>query len=97
MKARNMTFCTLAGRNGGTLGIRTERGILDVARASRLFRIQAPTDIHAVIEGADCAPLKKLVDKALGDKRGRSALIPEGRPHAGRRSIARVRASLEAD
>ena len=79
MKARNMTFCTLAGGGSGTLGIRTERGILDVARASRLFRIKAPTDIHAVIEGADCAPLRKLVEKALGDKRGRSVLVPEAR------------------
>ncbi|HSB47929.1 MAG TPA: fumarylacetoacetate hydrolase family protein [Burkholderiales bacterium] len=74
-----MTFCTLAGRGGGTLGLRTERGILDVAKASALFRIKAPTDIHAVIEGADCAPLKKLADKALSDKRGRSVLVPEAR------------------
>jgi len=79
MRARNMTFCTLAGLDGGTLGIKTERGILDVAKASRLFRIKAPTDIHAVIDGADCAPLRKLADKALADKRGRSALIPEAR------------------
>jgi 2-keto-4-pentenoate hydratase/2-oxohepta-3-ene-1,7-dioic acid hydratase in catechol pathway len=83
MKARNMTFCTLAGRGGGTLGLRTERGILDVAKASALFRIKAPTDIHAVIEGADCAPLKKLADKALGDKRGRSVLVPEARARFG--------------
>jgi 2-keto-4-pentenoate hydratase/2-oxohepta-3-ene-1,7-dioic acid hydratase in catechol pathway len=79
MKARNMTFCTLAGSGGTTLGLRTERGILDVAQASRLFRIKAPADIHAVIEGADCAPLKKLADKALSDKRGRSVLVPEAR------------------
>jgi 2-keto-4-pentenoate hydratase/2-oxohepta-3-ene-1,7-dioic acid hydratase in catechol pathway len=79
MRARNTTFCTLAGRDGGTLGIRTERGILDVAKASRLFRIKAPVDIHAVIEGADCAPLRKLAEMALADKRGRSALIPEAR------------------
>ncbi|MBM3357155.1 MAG: fumarylacetoacetate hydrolase family protein [Betaproteobacteria bacterium] len=74
-----MTFCTLAGRDGGTLGVKTERGILDVAKASRLFRIKAPADIHAVIEGADCAPLVKLAGKALDDKRGRSVLIPESR------------------
>jgi len=83
MRARNMTFCTLAGRGGGTLGLRTERGILDVARASALFRIKAPADIHAVIEGADCGPLKKLADKALSDKRGRSVLIPEARARFG--------------
>ena len=54
VRARNMTFCTLAS---GGLGVRTARGILDVARASALFRIKAPADIHAVIDGADCAPL----------------------------------------
>jgi 2-keto-4-pentenoate hydratase/2-oxohepta-3-ene-1,7-dioic acid hydratase in catechol pathway len=79
MRARNMTFCTLAGRGGGTLGLKTECGILDVAKASALFRIKAPTDIHAVIEGADCAPLNKLADKALADPRGRRVLIPESR------------------
>jgi 2-keto-4-pentenoate hydratase/2-oxohepta-3-ene-1,7-dioic acid hydratase in catechol pathway len=79
MKARNMTFTMLAGREGSTLGLRTEKGILDVAKASKLFRIKAPTDIHAVVEGADCAPLVKLAEKALGDKRGRSVLIPEAR------------------
>jgi 2-keto-4-pentenoate hydratase/2-oxohepta-3-ene-1,7-dioic acid hydratase in catechol pathway len=78
MKARNMTFCTLAG-SGGTLGLRTERGILDVAQASRRFGLKAPTDIHAVIEGADCAPLKKLAEMALADKRGRRMLISESR------------------
>lgn len=79
MKARNMTFTMLAGRDGPTLGLRTERGILDVAKASALFRIKAPTDIHAVIEGADCAPLVKLADKALSDQRGRGVLIAESR------------------
>src|SRR3970040_3081677 len=79
MRARNMTFCTLAGRDGGPLGLKTERGILDVARASGLFRIKAPTDIHAVIEGTDCAPLMKLVERALGDKRGKRVLVPESR------------------
>ena len=74
-----MTFCTLAGSGGGTLGVKTERGILDVARASKLFRIKAPTDIHAVIEGADCAALVALARKALADRRGKSVLIPESR------------------
>jgi len=79
VRARNMTFCTLAGREGPSLGVRTERGIVDVAKASKLFRMKAPTDIHAVIEGADCAPLLKLVDKALNDKRGRGVLVAENR------------------
>ena len=80
MRARNMTFCTLAS---GTLGLRTERGILDVAKASALFRMKAPTDIHQVIEGADCGPLLRLRDKAFKDPRGRSVLIPESRARFG--------------
>ena len=83
MRARNMTFCNLAGRTGSSLGVRTERGILDVARASKLFHIKAPTDIHAVIEGADCAPLVRLTQKAFADARGRSVLVPEGRAKFG--------------
>lgn len=79
MRARNMTFCTLAGRERQSLGLKTDRGILDVAGASKLFRIQAPADIHAVIEGADCTPLAKLAEKALSDKRARSVLVPEAR------------------
>ena len=82
-RARNMTFCTLAGRDGMTLGLRTERGILDVAKASKLFRIKAPTDIHAVIEGADCGPLRRLEQKALADARGKSVLIAEQRARFG--------------
>lgn len=79
VRARNMTFCTLAGESGGTLGLKTGQGILDVAKASRLFRIKAPTDLHAVIEGADCAPLAKLAAKALSGRGGASVLISESR------------------
>ena len=78
-----MTFCTLAGRGGRTLGVKTERGILNVGEASRMFRIKAPTDIHAVIEGADCAPLARLAAKALEDKRGKRVLVPESRARFG--------------
>jgi 2-keto-4-pentenoate hydratase/2-oxohepta-3-ene-1,7-dioic acid hydratase in catechol pathway len=74
-----MTFCTLAGAGGPTLGVKTERGIVDVAKAAALFRIKAPTDIHAVIEGADCAPLARLVEKSLADPRGKAALVAEAR------------------
>jgi 2-keto-4-pentenoate hydratase/2-oxohepta-3-ene-1,7-dioic acid hydratase in catechol pathway len=79
MRARKMRLCTLATREGGGLGVLTQRGILDVAKASATFRMKAPGDIHEVIEGADCAPLVKLVEKALSDKRGASVLVSEAR------------------
>jgi 2-keto-4-pentenoate hydratase/2-oxohepta-3-ene-1,7-dioic acid hydratase in catechol pathway len=73
----------LATRGGGGLGVVTEGGVLDVAKASALFRVRAPDDIHAVIEGADCEPLARLVEKALSDKRGKGALVPESRARFG--------------
>ena len=90
-KPAQLTFATLDTQRGYRLGLKTERGILDVERASRIFRIKAPITIDAVLAGADCAPLKQLVDRALADKRGKSALLPESRvkfgpavPHPGK-------------
>jgi len=80
---KGMTFCTLAGREGMTLGVRTAKGILDVAAAAALFRIKAPTTIHQVMEGADCAPLAKLVEKATTDARGKSVLVSEAKAKFG--------------
>jgi len=80
---RGMTFCTLSSRDGMTLGVRTAKGILDVAKASALFRVKAPLSIHSVIEGADCAPLAKLVDKALTDPRGKTVLVSEAKAKFG--------------
>lgn len=81
--SKGMTFCTLASRDGMTLGVRTGKGILDVAKAAALFRVKAPTTIHQVMEGADCAPLVKLVEKATSDARGKSVLVSEARAKFG--------------
>ena len=78
-KPTQLTFATLDTKRGFRLGLKTERGILDVERASRLFRIKAPITIDAVLAGTDCAPLKQLIDKAAMDERGRSVLLPESR------------------
>src|SRR5437868_1566669 len=48
---KGMTFCTLRGADGFTLGLRTERGVLDVARAEAEFKEGAPTTITEVFDG----------------------------------------------
>jgi 2-keto-4-pentenoate hydratase/2-oxohepta-3-ene-1,7-dioic acid hydratase in catechol pathway len=49
---RGMSFCTLRGTaGGGTLGIRTERGVIDVKRAEAELRLGVPTTIEDVIHG----------------------------------------------
>ena len=78
-----MTFATLAGKSGYSLGIRTDAGIVDVAKAAALFRMRAPLTIDEVIAGADCAPLRKLVEKTVADKRGRTAIVSEARAKFG--------------
>lgn len=60
-----MTFCTLRQDGEFSLGLRTDRGILDVARAETEFKEGAPVTINDVFEGTgDVAGLKRLLDKA---------------------------------
>ena len=63
--AKAMTFCTLRHGADYGLGLKTERGILDVAAAEQAFKEGAPTTITAVLAGqGDIAGLKRLVAKA---------------------------------
>ena len=60
-----MTFCTLERGAGTGLGLKTDRGILDVAAAEEALKENAPTTISAVLAGAgDLAGLKRLRDRA---------------------------------
>lgn len=62
---KGMTFATLRRPDGYGLGLRTERGVLDVAAAERDFREGAPTTIDAVFKGqGDVNALRRLADKA---------------------------------
>src|SRR5262245_24951883 len=62
---KGMTFATLRRPDGYGLGLRTGRGVLDVAAAERDFREGAPTTIDAVFKGqGDVNALRRLADKA---------------------------------
>src|SRR6266849_6418264 len=62
---RGMTFATLRRREGFGLGLRTDRGVLDVVAAEQDFHEGAPTTIDAVFKGqGDVNGLRRLVDKA---------------------------------
>jgi 2-keto-4-pentenoate hydratase/2-oxohepta-3-ene-1,7-dioic acid hydratase in catechol pathway len=62
---RGFAFATLRRANGYGLGVRTDRGILDVTAAEQEFRENAPTTIDAVFKGeGDVNGLRRLVDKA---------------------------------
>jgi 2-keto-4-pentenoate hydratase/2-oxohepta-3-ene-1,7-dioic acid hydratase in catechol pathway len=62
---KGFTFATLRRPDGYGLGLRTDRGILDVMAAEKDFRENAPTTITAVFKGqGDIAGLRRLADKA---------------------------------
>ena len=62
---RGMTFCTLRRDSGDGLGLKTERGILDIVAAEEALRQNAPTTIAAVFAGqGDIGGLNRLVERA---------------------------------
>jgi 2-keto-4-pentenoate hydratase/2-oxohepta-3-ene-1,7-dioic acid hydratase in catechol pathway len=62
---KGLTFATLMRDGGYGLGVRTERGVLDVAAAESEFSEHAPTTIDALFKGqGDIAGLRRLIDKA---------------------------------
>jgi len=63
--ARGFTFCTLRKGNAMSLGVKTDKGIVDVAAAEAAAKTGAPTTITAVLEGkGDLGALKRLVETA---------------------------------
>src|SRR5262247_3196023 len=62
---RDLTLATLRRAGGYGLGVRSERGILDVTAAEQEFRENGPTTIEALLRGErDANSLKRLLDKA---------------------------------
>jgi 2-keto-4-pentenoate hydratase/2-oxohepta-3-ene-1,7-dioic acid hydratase in catechol pathway len=73
--ARDLTLCTLRGEAGFGLGVRTSKGVLDVARAAKGRKLAVPATTDDVVRGAPLDGLRQLVAEAEGGKKG--ALIPE--------------------
>jgi len=62
---KNMTFTMLDGPDGLSLGVRTEKGIVDVGAAAAAFKIDAPATTDDIIAGDyNAAALKNAIDKA---------------------------------
>ena len=73
-----MTFCTLRKGANLTLGIRTDRGVLDVAAAEEAYKLGVPTTIDAVLKGrGDASALKALLGRAKAGSR--QLFIPEAK------------------
>src|SRR5256885_17222137 len=67
---RGLTFVTLRNNGDVSLGIKTDRGIVDVRAADAAFKLRAPTTIDAVLQGrGELKALPRLVERAAGRPR----------------------------
>src|SRR5262245_10715527 len=81
---KGMTFATLRRADGFGLGLRTDRGVLDVKAAEADFRENAPTSITAVLNGqGDVAALRRLADKARASAQAARYFIAENQAEFG--------------
>ena len=75
--ARGLTLLNMR-RNGETrLGVKTDKGILDVPEAAKLLRWHAPRDMDDLLQNEDGPSLNTLVDAAMKSSAARSAWIKE--------------------
>jgi 2-keto-4-pentenoate hydratase/2-oxohepta-3-ene-1,7-dioic acid hydratase in catechol pathway len=75
---KGVTLCTLKRGNGLVLGVKTGRGILDVAAAEQDFKAGAPTTMDAVFYGpGNNAVLRDLADKATKAENGDKLFVSE--------------------
>ncbi len=65
---RGMTFVTIRRGPERSLGIKADRGILDVKRAEALFKQKAPTTIDEVFQRGGGQTLQRLVQRAQNGK-----------------------------
>src|SRR5512136_935230 len=69
MMAQGMTLLTMRSGDGYTLGVKSEKGILDVRKAAQAFRSGAPTTIDDLIGRGDQG-LTELVARASSSGEG---------------------------
>ena len=75
--ARGLTLLNMR-RNGETrLGVKTDKGILDVPEVAKLLRLHAPRDMDDLLQNEDGPSLNALLDAAMKSSAVPSAWIKE--------------------
>jgi 2-keto-4-pentenoate hydratase/2-oxohepta-3-ene-1,7-dioic acid hydratase in catechol pathway len=75
--ARGLTLLTMRRRGQYRLGVKTEKGILDVSVAAKLLGKHAPGTIDDLLQDEDGPSLNALVDAALKSKATQSVFMKE--------------------
>jgi 2-keto-4-pentenoate hydratase/2-oxohepta-3-ene-1,7-dioic acid hydratase in catechol pathway len=80
---KQMTFCTLRQGSEYSLGVKTDRGILDVKKAAQTLRKTVPTTIDELLQGADTQGLRALVQESQANGKLKTAFLDEARTQFG--------------
>jgi 2-keto-4-pentenoate hydratase/2-oxohepta-3-ene-1,7-dioic acid hydratase in catechol pathway len=75
---RNLTLLTIAHQDGSeSLGVKTEKGILDVRAASKALKLSAPQTLEELLHHGNAAGLEKLISAATTNAKAKSAWVAE--------------------
>jgi 2-keto-4-pentenoate hydratase/2-oxohepta-3-ene-1,7-dioic acid hydratase in catechol pathway len=75
--ARALTLLTIRRNGEYWLGVKTEKGILDVTRAADILHMHAPATIDDLLQDEDGPSLNALVNAALESAAAHAALLSE--------------------
>lgn len=75
--AQGLTLLTMVRDDRYCLGVKTDRGILDVPRTARLLSMPAPATMDELLQNEDGPRLNALVEAALRSKAADGALVEE--------------------
>ena len=81
---KNVTLLSIANKDGTeTLGVKTDKGVIDVRAAVKLLGLAAPTTLEELLKEGNAAGLNKLI-AACGQPKAKSALLDESKITHGR-------------
>jgi len=81
---RNLTLLSISNKDGTeTLGVKTDKGIIDVRAAAKLLGIAAPSTLEELLNEGNAAGLNKLV-AASSQAKAKPAMLDESKVTYGR-------------
>jgi hypothetical protein len=75
--ARGLTLLTFRSQGRDQLGVKTAKGILDVAQAATLLKMSAPATMDELLQQADGPSVQAVVEAALNGTAAQAAFRPE--------------------
>lgn len=75
--AKGLALVTIQRKGEYSLGVKTERGILDVPAAAKLLNMRAPATLDDMLQNQDGPSVNALVNAALKSKAAGKAFLKE--------------------